>query len=236
MVDENNKSDKSEEIKIEVRDENSNCESKNGEAHCGEDNERETIDDKKEHHKKKHSEESEKFIKLSKEDLIKEYDKLIIENEKLKKVKEEKEKESNEYLDRYRRTLADMENLRKRVTLEKQDALKYANFNIVSDLLTILDDFQRAIDSAKAGNIDFENYQIGIEMIEKQFLDILFKKYGVVKFGDKGEEFDPNIHSAMMMEEGDFKFEEITEVFRNGYSLHDRVIRAVEVKIGKPKA
>ena len=117
----------------------------------------------------------------------------------------------------------------------KQDALKYANFNIVSDLLTILDDFQN-IDSAKAGNIDFENYQIGIEMIEKQFLDILFKKYGVVKFGDKGEEFDPNIHSAMMMEEGDFKFEEITEVFRNGYSLHDRVIRAAEVKIGKPKA
>lgn len=192
-------------------------------------------DSKKEQHKKKHSSENEKLMKQSKEDIIKEYDKILNENEKLTKAINEKEKESLEYLDRYRRNLADMENLRKRVAIEKQDSLKYANFNIVGDLLTILDDFQRAIDSGKSGNIDFENYKIGVEMIEKQFLDLLFKKYGVVKFAEKGEEFDPNKHSAMLMEEGNYDKEEIVEVFRSGYSLHDRIIRAAQVKIGKPK-
>jgi len=190
----------------------------------------------KEHHKKKHEHENEKFRKMDKEDLIKEIDKLLNEREKLEKTAIEKEKESTEYLDRYRRALADMENVRKRTVLEKQDSLKYANFNIVSDLLTILDDFQRAIDSAKSGSIDFDNYKVGIEMIEKQFLDLLFKKYGVVKYGEKDEEFDPNIHSAALMEEGEFDKEVILDVFRNGYSLHDRVIRPAQVKIGKPKS
>lgn len=191
--------------------------------------------EKKERHKKKHGEENEKLLKLSKEEIIKEYDRVLNENEKLKISLVEKEKESIEYLDRYRRALADMENLRKRVTAEKQDSLKYANFNMVGDLLTILDDFERAVESANSGSVEFNSYKTGIEMIEKQFADLLFKKYGVSKFGEKGEEFDPNLHSAMLMEEGDFKREEITEVFRKGYSLHDRVVRAAQVKIGKPK-
>ncbi|HOV14087.1 MAG TPA: nucleotide exchange factor GrpE [Spirochaetota bacterium] len=228
--------EKNNEVKIEeeiTNGENNNITSEVNEEKS--EKEVKTEENKKEHHKKKHHEDNEKLMKLSKEEIIKEYDKLLIENEKLTKLNAEKEKESIEYLDRYRRTLADMENLRKRVAIEKQDALKYANFNIVGDLLTILDDFQRAIDSGKSGSVDFSNYQTGIEMIEKQFIELLFKKYGVSKFGEKGEEFDPNKHSAMLMEEGDFKQEEIIEVFRSGYSLHDRVIRAAQVKIGKPK-
>ncbi|OHD21727.1 MAG: nucleotide exchange factor GrpE [Spirochaetes bacterium GWD1_27_9] len=190
---------------------------------------------KKEHHKKKHEDEISKLEQMSKEEVIKEYMKVLNDYEKAKKITEEKEKESLEYLDRYRRGLAEIENVRKRASLEKQDILKYSNYNIVGDFLVILDDFQRAIDAAKTDNVDFENYKVGIEMIEKQFLDLLFKKYGVNKFGEKGEEFDPNKHSAMMMEEGEFDSEVITDVFRYGYSLHDRIIRPAQVKIGKPK-
>jgi len=128
-----------------------------------------------------------------------------------------------------------MENLRKRTAQEKQDSLKYANFNIISDLLVILDDFERAIESGKNGVVDINNYIQGIEMIERQFLDLLFKKYGVVKYGEKEEEFNPHIHQALMMEEGDCEKEIISEVFRKGYMLHDRVIRPAHVKVCKPK-
>ncbi|HOF02060.1 MAG TPA: nucleotide exchange factor GrpE [Spirochaetota bacterium] len=161
-------------------------------------------------------------------------DALLKEIEELKSASQAKEKEAADYLDKYRRVLAEMENLRKRTQADKQDFLKYANFNIVSDFLVILDDFQRAIDAGKDPNTDLESYVSGIELIEKQILDLLFKKYGVKKYGDPGEEFDPNIHQAVMMEEGDFDKEEIIEVFRKGYMLHDRVVRSAQVKVGKP--
>lgn len=181
--------------------------------------------------------------KLHKDELIATVEGLLREKYALEKDKKqfeekvtEKEKESLDYLDRYRRSLAEVENIRKRTQMDKQENLKYANFNLISDLLVILDDFQRAIDAAKEGQTDFENYQTGIEMIEKQFLDLLFKKYGVIKYGEAGEEFDPNRYQAMMMEEGDYDEETVADVFRKGYILHDRVIRPAQVKVGKPKA
>ena len=183
--------------------------------------------------------EDELFEKINKEDkekIIHEYIKLLKENEKAKKHIKDKEIETNEYLDKYRRALAEMENLRKRTVLEKQDALKYANFNIISDLLVVLDDFQRAIDSAKADEkMELKHFIEGVDMIEKQFADLLFKKYGVIRFCEINDEFDPKIHLAMMAEQGEYENEKVLEVFRKGYLLHDRVIRPAEVKIGKPK-
>ncbi len=179
----------------------------------------------------------EKLKKCENEELIKMYVKTIKELEKTKKVLTEKENEAKDMLDKYRRTLAEMENVRKRILIEKQDSLKYANFNIISDLLVLLDDFERAINSAKNNNesTDLSHFVEGIDMIEKQFADLLFKKYGVVKYCEVNEEFDPKVHSAMTLEEGDFKDEIVLEIYRKGYMLHDRVIRAAEVKVGKPK-
>jgi molecular chaperone GrpE len=192
-------------------------------------------DHKKDHKKKKFETENERLQKMTKEELVVEYDKLLADNERLQKFAGEKEKESTEYLDRYRRSLAEVENVRRRLAAEKTDILKYANFNIVSDLLVILDDFQRAIENANAENVDFDNFKKGVELIENQFVDLLFKKYAVVKFGEKGEDFDPNKHQAVMMEDGDSDTETLAEVFRSGYSLHDRVIRPAQVKITKAK-
>lgn len=179
----------------------------------------------------------EKLADADKDQLIEQYVETLKE---LKKANEEVETKTNETIDfanRYKRTLAEMENLRKRTMQDKQDSLKYANFNIINDLLVVLDDFERAIESAKTDTqMDLQHFVDGVQMIEKQFIDLLFKKYGVVKYCEKGEEFDPNIHLAMMAEEGDYDKEEIIEVFRKGYSLHDRVIRPAQVKIGKPKA
>jgi len=222
------------ESKEELKNDNSNQE--NGEKITSQTSHSENVEHhKKDHKKKKFEIENEKLEKMTKEELIKEYDKLLSENDKHLKLLDEKEKESTEYLDRYRRSLAEVENVRRRLSAEKSDILKYANFNLVSDLLVILDDFQRAVESAKSETVDFNVYKEGIELIEKQFLDLLFKKYGVIKFGDKGEEFDPNKHQAVMLEEGDFDKEELVEVFRKGYCLHERVIRPAQVKISKAK-
>lgn len=186
---------------------------------------------------------AETMKEMDKEDIINEYKELVEEvdemvraNDELKKFAKEKEAESVDYLDRYRRTLADIENIRKRTAVEKQDSLKYANENIIKDLLTLLDDFERAIEAAKSHmNEESSVFIQGIEMIEKQFIELLFKKYGVEKFGEPGEEFDPNKHQGVMMEHGDYKHETVIEVFRKGYMLHERVLRNAQVKIGKPE-
>ena len=211
-----------------------------------EDNENDNSDDKKED-TKKHKKDikdkkefdsvMERLKQCKNEELIKMYVKSIKEHEKTKKDLIEKEREAQDLLDKYRRALAEMENIRKRVLIEKQDSLKYANYNIISDLLVILDDFERAINSAKNNEkaTDLNHFVEGIDMIEKQFVDLLFKKYGVIKYCEVNDDFDPRIHLAMTLEEGNFKDEIVLEVYRKGYMLHDRVIRAAEVKVGKPK-
>lgn len=174
----------------------------------------------------------------SKEELLEELIKLKdveSENESLKKELSEKKIDVEKNFDLYKRALADVENIRKRSANEKQEVLKFGNFNIVSDLLVILDDFDRALMSGKQENTVKESIIEGVEMIQKQFEDLLFKKYGVEKFGKAGEEFNPERHQAVMMEVGDYEEETVAEVFRNGYALHERVIRPAQVKVGKPE-
>ena len=128
----------------------------------------------------------------SKEELLEELVKLKnaeSENESLKKELSEKKIDAEKNFDLYKRALADVENIRKRSANEKQEVLKFGNFNIVSDLLVILDDFDRALMSGKQENTAKESIIEGVEMIQKQFEDLLFKKYGVEKFGTAGEEF-----------------------------------------------
>lgn len=174
----------------------------------------------------------------SKEELLEELKKLqsiCTETEDLKKNLAEKTEEANKNFDLYKRALADVENIRKRSANEKQEVLKFGNFNIVSDLLVVLDDFDRALVSGKQDNTEKDAIIEGVEMIQKQFEDLLFKKYGVEKYGESGEEFNPERHQAVMMEVGDYKEEIVVEVFRSGYALHERVIRPAQVKVGKPE-
>lgn len=230
--------------KNDIKDKELDINDKENSIDIVDNNEEEIIDDKKDSKKDKDKKEKkefdtimEKLRRCENEELIKMYVKTIKEHEKTKKDLIEKEKEAHELLDKYRRALAEMENIRKRVLMEKQDSLKYANYNIISDLLVILDDFERAIISAKSNDkaTDLNHFVEGIDMIEKQFADLLFKKYGVIKYCEVNDEFDPKIHLGMTLEEGNFKDEIILEVYRKGYMLHDRVIRAAEVKVGKPK-
>jgi molecular chaperone GrpE len=147
--------------------------------------------------------------------------------DKLKKAEDEVS-----YLhDSILRKQADFENFRKRVLKEKEETIKYANTNLLLDLINIIDDFERAINST-ADSKDFERFYKGIELIEKQFSSMLEKKWNLVKFASVGDKFDPEKHEAFMKEEKEGVAEPVVaEIFQNGYLLNNRVVRPVKVKV-----
>jgi molecular chaperone GrpE len=146
----------------------------------------------------------------------------------------ELEEENSSLKDQYLRKQADFENFRKRMLRDKEDAIKYANTSLLSDIITIIDDFERAI---KAGSDaqDVESFKTGIELIEKQFVGMLERKYGLKRFDSEGEEFDPEKHEAITTEpSGEHEEQVVLEDYQKGYMLHDRVLRHAKVKVSIP--
>lgn len=159
---------------------------------------------------------------------------LQAEIEALRKKVSDLEEENSQLKDQYLRKQADFENFRKRMFREKEEAIKYANSNLLSDLITIIDDFERAI-KAGAEATDVESFRAGIEMIEKQFTGMLERKYGLKRFDSEGEEFDPEKHEAINTEESsDHDTPVVLEDYQKGYLLHDRVLRHAKVKVSVP--
>ena len=141
--------------------------------------------------------------------------------------KEEAGEESKEEDDlRYLRLMADFQNYKKRVEKEKKDLYAYANENIMSELLTVMDNFERALEH----DAD-ENFKEGIEMIFKQLQDAL-EKSGLAEIPALGEDFDPNVHNAVMAEETeDYESGKVSGVMQKGYTLNGKVIRPSMVKV-----
>ncbi len=146
-------------------------------------------------------------------------------------------KEENALLkDQLLRKTADFENYRKRMIREKQDTVRFGNQEILKDLIEVIDNFERALNSA-GDSKDYDSFYSGISMIEQQFTNMLASKYNLTKMTDSGEEYDPNCHEALMMEEtGEVRVPTVLEIFQTGYMLHDRVLRPAKVKVGKPAA
>ena len=143
--------------------------------------------------------------------------------------------EENSFLkDQLLRKAADFENFRKRMFREKDEGIKYANTALLLDVITIIDDFERAIQSA-AESKDFDSFHTGVAMIEKRLVTNLEKNWGLKRFESVEDEFDPERHQAIAMEESDeYDKSMVLEDYQKGYFLHDRVIRPAKVKISKP--
>ncbi len=161
------------------------------------------------------------------------------ESEKKEETAEEKiarlEKENAEFKDLYLRKTADFENYRKRMIQEKQDAFDYANANLLKDLLDSLDNFDRTVEAAATAT-DPKSIADGVTMINKSLVNMLENKYNLVSYGAVGDAFDPEIHEAIGMQEGDVKEEQLAAVYLKGYKLKNRVIRHAKVMVVKPKA
>jgi molecular chaperone GrpE len=146
-----------------------------------------------------------------------------------------------EMRDQLLRKTADFDNYRKRMNQEKQKAIEFANESLLLDIIPVMDDFERAIQSAETSE-ELKNLPAGkvmldgITMIEKQLVSILENKWGLKRFNSADEVFDPNRHEAMLMEKSpDIEEPVVQEDFIKGYMLKDRVIRAAKVKVLMPE-
>jgi len=151
---------------------------------------------------------------------------LKMENESLKK-------EVQESKDQILRLAAELDNFRKRLSKETEDKLKYANQQIILDFLTIIDNLEMALAHIKESE-EIKALKQGVELTLKQFKDTL-AKYGAKEIQTNiGDEFNPNLHDAMMLDsDQNHKNNAITLVMQKGYTLHDRVIRPTKVRVNK---
>ena len=142
--------------------------------------------------------------------------------------KEEKEAEPEEDGDaKYLRLMADFQNYKKRVEKEKTDLYSYANEKLVTELLAVLDNFERALAHEDSG----DGFKEGMEMIFIQLMDVL-EKSGLAEIAALGEDFDPNFHNAVMTEETEeYESGKVSGVLQKGYTLNGKVIRPSMVKV-----
>ncbi|NLA73604.1 MAG: nucleotide exchange factor GrpE [Clostridiales bacterium] len=126
------------------------------------------------------------------------------------------------------RLAAEYDNFRKRTQKEKEQSYSDAKAMIINELLPVIDNFDRAIDNA---DCDIESYKKGIEMTYNQLLSV-FSSLGVESFGKTGDDFDPAFHNAIMHKECDELPEStLSEVFKKGYKIGDKVIRCADVQV-----
>ncbi|MDR1267514.1 MAG: nucleotide exchange factor GrpE [Holosporales bacterium] len=134
--------------------------------------------------------------------------------------------------DQLLRTLAELENLRKRVEREREETLKYSVTKFSKDFLTVLDAFQKALSASEATSV--ETLLEGLRMAEKEFLSTLTRHGVQAVAAQKGDAFDPAYHQAMFeVETADTPAGTIVEVLQTGYCLHDRLLRPALVGVAK---
>ena len=140
-----------------------------------------------------------------------------------------------ELKDQMLRRQAELENYRKRLIRDKEEAVQYANESLIRDILGFLDNMDRALAAAKNGG-DINALIEGFEMTRNQLLSTLDKNWGLKGIDSVGQEFDPSLHEACMMAiDESLDKETVLEEFQKGYTLHGRVVRPSKVKIGKPE-
>ncbi len=149
------------------------------------------------------------------------------------------EAENSQLKDQLLRTLADMENLRRRAEREKEDGQKYAVATLARDILSVADNLRRALDSLpadQAPNDATRNLLTGVEATERELLGI-FERRGIKRIDPLGERFDPNFHQAMMeVPNSGQEAGTVVQVLQPGYVIHDRLLRPALVGVAKGEA
>ena len=143
--------------------------------------------------------------------------------------------EAQEYKDKYLRLYAEFENARRRMERDKQEFVKYANQELISEFLGVFDNLERSVEAAKTKHQDYDAFLKGTEMVMAQVYELL-KKNDVRPIDAVGKPFDPHSHEALLQEETD-KFSDgvVMEEFQKGYMLGDKVVRTAKVKVAKQK-
>lgn len=137
--------------------------------------------------------------------------------------------------DRLIRLHADFENYRRRAQREREEAVRYGTQNLFKDLLTTVDNLERAIDHARmGGGADLENLLQGVELVQKGLVGLM-STYGVEEIDALGKLFDPALHEAMAQApDASQPANTVLEVLQKGYKLRDRLLRPARVIIARP--
>ncbi len=174
------------------------------------------IEEKLEELEQEVSEEDTQFANLE--------DELVNAKEEIDELKEKKEK----YQSRLKHLKADFANYKRRQREQRDKLILRTKRDLLKELIPVIDNFERAIDSSKAGNNGLVE---GVNMIYKQLNQFLAAE-NVKQLGEKGEEFDPNCHNAVAREEsGKYESDKILEVLQTGYQIEDEIIRPAMVKV-----
>jgi len=148
----------------------------------------------------------------------------------------EKAAKADENWNRLLRTAADFDNYRKRAAREKQEAVKYANSELVMKLIPVLDNFEMALAAARTGDANNKSLQDGIGMVHQQLKTILAEA-GLVEIDATGQPFDPNLHEAVGQEESaEIPEGHVLKQWRKGYRFQDRLLRPATVVVAKKPA
>ncbi|MDD1630294.1 MAG: nucleotide exchange factor GrpE [Methylococcaceae bacterium] len=153
--------------------------------------------------------------------------------EELKKELEEARQKADESWDKAVRTLAEMENLKRRTQKDLEDARKYALTNFAKDLLPVLDSMILGLQAATGDSEDVKKFREGSELTIKQF-EALFAKFNIDTIDPMGQPFNPEQHQAMVMQvvEG-AEPNTVVNVFQKGYMLNGRLLRPAMVVVAK---
>lgn len=138
--------------------------------------------------------------------------------------------ERNALYDRLLRLAAEFENYRKRVEREREQTLEGVRADVISQILPIVDNFERALESAKVVG-DFASLVHGLDLIHKQ-LEAVLSRFGVRRIETIGKPFDPTRHEAISIEERDDHEENtVIDEYQSGYMIGDRLLRPARVKV-----
>ncbi len=141
--------------------------------------------------------------------------------------------EAIDWKDKYIRTLAEMENMRKRMQKERQDLSRFGIENAISEFLPVIDNFESALRFAQNAGAEVKNWAIGFEMIASQFKEVLLNN-GILPFDSEGHAFDADLHEAVEAVESEEHPEgTILQEFTKGYKSSIRTVRPARVKVAK---
>lgn len=148
--------------------------------------------------------------------------------EEVESLREELEQEH----DRLLRLAAEFDNYKKRVARDFETLVRNANENLIVELLPVLDNLERALESGRT-SVDFSSFYRGVEMIFQQLWNLL-EKQGLRRIQAVGDKFDPNRHEALMQVESDqYPPDVVVDEIQKGYMLHDKVLRPSRVIVSK---
>lgn len=141
--------------------------------------------------------------------------------------------EETDWKDKYLRTLAEMENMRKRMQKERQETTRFGIENAIREFLPAIDNFENALRFSENAGGEVKTWAIGFEMILSQFKEVLYN-HGISSFHSEGNLFDPQMHEAVeILETEDHPDGIILQEFTKGYKSAARIVRPARVKVAK---